>query len=430
TTPASSGTFTLTYEGETTAAINFNASTGAIQAALEALSNVDAGDITVGGTRLNQADATTFTFRDTAGDVNMITIDSDSLTPSDPSNYVFAEQTKGNNYGWIKRSSNTIDDVISGVTLHLHDATDASGEEITLTRDIESVKEKLSSMIDAYNLAINFIKEKTGYNDVTKVAGVLQGDYTVTDIKSQIRNPLITQTSGFIVDIDTFLTPAQIGLELDSNGLLNLDTNVLDEAIAEDYLGVLAIIGADKTGSSTSDIVEFYGASSRYTTAGEYHVKVTVSGNQITEAKIKLSTESTYRDATFSAGSNIIIGDSTFNDNGDAVYPENGLQLSVDLSQDGTYGTDENPVIIRVKQGFTGAIEDAIDRVLRTTTGSIQVAQKYADETLDGLRDRIEDEKDRLDERETRLIEKFARLESTLAILQSQMAGLFGSGLM
>ena len=40
---------------------------------------------------------------------------------------------------WISRSSNTIDDVISGVTLHLHDTTDAAGEEITLTRDIQSV---------------------------------------------------------------------------------------------------------------------------------------------------------------------------------------------------------------------------------------------------------------------------------------------------
>ncbi|GAI90910.1 unnamed protein product, partial [marine sediment metagenome] len=271
--------------------------------------------------------------------------------------------------GYIRRSSNTVDDVIYGVTLHLHDVTDANGQEITLTRDIESVKEKLNSMISAYNLAVNYIKERTGYDDVSKVAGVLQGDYIVTDIGSQVRSPLISRTSGFIIDIDTFLMPAQIGLEIDSDGLLSLDANVFDEAIAEDYLGALAIIGADKTGSSTSDIVEFYGASSRYTTAGNYDVKVVVIGEEITSAKIKLSTESTYRDATFSADSNIITGDTTFNDNGDPVYPENSLQLSVDLSQDGTYGTDENPIIIRVKQGFTGAIEDVIDRVLKTTTG-------------------------------------------------------------
>jgi len=216
-----------------------------------------------------------------------------------------------------------------------------------------------------------------------------------------------------------------VGLELDGDGLLNLDTNVFDEAIAEDYMDVLAVIGADKTGSSTSNTVEFYGASSRYTTAGSYDVKVVVSGGAITSAQIKLSTESTYR--TMTIDGSIITGDSTFNDDGAPVYPENSLQLSVDLSQDGTYGTDENPIVVRVKQGFTGVIEDAIDRMLKTTTGSIQIAQKYANETLDTLKDRIKAEEDRLDKKETRLIAKFARLEATLAMLQAQMAGLFGA---
>jgi len=330
---------------------------------------------------------------------------------------------------WISRSSNTVDDVIYGVALHLHDTTDANGQQITLTRDVDAVKEKLKSMISAYNLAVNYIKDKTEYDAEAETAGVLIGDYLITNMMSQLCEPLISQTSGFIVDIDTFLTPGQIGLELDSDGLLNLDTNVFDEAIAEDYLGVLAIIGADKTGSSTSDVVEFYGASSRYTTADEYNVKITVSGGNITEAKIKLSTESTYRDMTFTAGSNVITGNSTFNDDGDPVYPENGLQLSVDLVN-GTYGTDENPIVVRVKQGFTGAIEDVIDTTLRTATGPLQISQKYADNTIDALEDRIEDELDRLEVREDRLIEKFAKLESTLAILQNQMAGLFGFGLL
>ncbi|MFB0524660.1 MAG: flagellar filament capping protein FliD, partial [Phycisphaerae bacterium] len=417
TTSASSGTFTLTYEGETTADIAYNASTGAIQSALEALSNVNSGDITVGGTRLNQDGDTTFTFRDTAGDVNMISIDSGNLTPSDPSNYVFEEQTKGDNYSWIKRSSNTVDDVISGVTLHLHDTTDANGEEITLTRDIESVKEKLNSMIEAYNAAVVYIQEKTGYNDVLKTAGVLMGDYIVSTIESQLYTPLIVQTSGFVQDIDTHLMPGQIGLELDRDGVLSLDTNVFDEAIAEDYRGVLAIIGADKTGSSDSNTIEFYGASSNYTTAGTYDVQVTVSGETITGAKIKLSTESTYRDATYSG--NIVTGDSSFDDNGDPVYPENGLQLSVDLSQDDTF-----TATVRVKQGFAGAIEYALGKMLKVTTGSLQIDQEHVADTIKDLQERIELEEYRLTQREARLVDRFARLERTLALLQSQMAAL------
>jgi len=211
--------------------------------------------------------------------------------------------------------------------------------------------------------------------------------------------------------------PGQIGLELDRDGLLNLNTNVFDEAIAEDYMGVLAIIGADKTGSSNSNTIEFYGASSNHTTAGNYDVEVTISGGAITSAKIKLSSESTYRDADYSG--NIITGVSTFDDNGDPINPENGLQLSVDLSQNGTF-----TATVRVKQGFTGAMEDALERMLKTTTGSVQIDQEYVDDQIEILKDRIELEEERLTKREERLIARFARLERTLAIIQNQMSAL------
>jgi flagellar capping protein FliD len=318
---------------------------------------------------------------------------------------------------WISRSSNTIDDVISGVTLHLHDTTDATGEEITLTRDIQSVKDKLTSMVDAYNLAVIYIQEKTGFNSTLKKAGVLMGDYVVSTIRSQIRTPLIAQTSGFIEDIDNFLIPGQIGLELDKDGVLNLNTNVFDKAIAEDYMGVLAIIGANKSGSSDSNTIEFYDASSNYTTAGNYNVEVVVTGGAITSAKIKLSTESTWRNATYSG--NIVTGDSTFDDNGDPVYPENGLQLSIDLSQNGTFTST-----VRVKQGFTGAIEDALDNMLKATTGSVQIDQEHVDDQIEILQKKIDGEEDRLTKREERLIARYARLEKTLALLQSQMSAL------
>jgi hypothetical protein len=44
------GTFTLTFDGATTAAIAYNASAAAVQSALEALPSINAGDVTVTGT--------------------------------------------------------------------------------------------------------------------------------------------------------------------------------------------------------------------------------------------------------------------------------------------------------------------------------------------------------------------------------------------
>ena len=276
-------------------------------------------------------------------------------------------------------------------------------------------------MVNAYNLAVVYIQEKTGYNNTLKTAGVLMGDYVVSTIRSQIRTPLISQTSGFIEDIDNFLMPGQIGLELDKDGVLNLNTNIFDEALAKDYMGVLSIIGANKTGSSNSNTIKFYNASSNYTTAGNYDVEVVVSGGAITSAKMKLSTESTWRDATCSG--NIVTGNSTFDDNGDPVYPENALQLSIDLSQNNTF-----TATVRVKQGFTGAIEDVLDNMLKVTSGSVQIDQEHADGQIKEIQKKIELEEYRLTIREERLIARFARLERTLALMQNQMAALgFGT---
>jgi flagellar capping protein FliD len=418
TSGGTSDKFTLSYGGYTTTELDYNANLQAIQDALYALPSVQPGDIIVSGDSLDAEGTLTFTFENTLGDVSMILINSSGLSQT----LSVAEQTKGVDE-YISRSSNTVDDVVHGITLHLHDTTGSSSESITLTRNTESVKQKLSAMVDAYNLAATYIKEKTGYNNVLKTAGILMGDYVVSTIRNQLYMPLISQTAGFMEDVDSFLTPGQIGLQLDSDGVLTLDANAFDEAIAEDYMGTLAVIGAAKTGSSDSNNIRFYQASSNYTTAGTYDVKVTLTNHVITEAYIKLPNEgeSAWRLATFSG--NVVTGNSTFDANGDPVYPENGLQLSVDLSQGGTEPYTY-PATVRVKQGFAGAIEDALDRMLKTTTGSIDIDQEYVDDTIKGLQDRIANEETRLTQKERRLVDRFARLEKMLALLQNQMAAL------
>lgn len=75
------------------AGLVYNASTATIQAAIEALSTVNTGDITVGGTTLAATGTTTFTFRAALGDVGMLGIDISNL--AGPSAASFAETVKG-----------------------------------------------------------------------------------------------------------------------------------------------------------------------------------------------------------------------------------------------------------------------------------------------------------------------------------------------
>ena len=74
---ATGGTFTLTFDGQTTAPIAFNATNAVTQAALEALSNIDPGDVLVTGNAVNTANQTV-AFRGQHAETNVAQITGDA----------------------------------------------------------------------------------------------------------------------------------------------------------------------------------------------------------------------------------------------------------------------------------------------------------------------------------------------------------------
>jgi len=416
------GTFKLTFNGETTAAINYNASAADIQSALVALAGVEALDVVCSGSDLPGGPVTITFGGNLAGmDITQITVSDSTL---DTGTVSVVETTKGND-GWIVRNSNNISDAITGVTLNLQDVTETDAPvKITISRNTTAVASKVQSMVSAFNELMTKLKEDSEYNADTKKMGILSNDIAVSFIKTQMRNPFIGVIAGFVDTIDSFTEAGDIGISIDGAGMMKFDTAKFNEALNKDYSGVLEILGATKSGNSSSTVVGFHSASDKYTTAGTYNVKVTITDGQIdvnSRPKIKLSTESVYRDAV-SWSNGVINFDNSFDENSDPVYPENGLQLSVDLSQpDGQYGTDENPIIIRVKQGIAGSLEDLLKSVIQAD-GRLDTSENALEERITKMETRIENEQDRLDRVQQRLVEKYARLEKTLTMLQQQMS--------
>lgn len=78
---ATGGTFTITFDGQTTSALAYNASAATIDTAMEALSNIGAGNIAVTGGAANAA-ALVFTFGGTLAGKNVpvLTVNNASLT--------------------------------------------------------------------------------------------------------------------------------------------------------------------------------------------------------------------------------------------------------------------------------------------------------------------------------------------------------------
>lgn len=79
--PIRGGTYTITYNGQTTSALPYGSDAAAVQSAMEALSNLDAGDLTVQGGFVNPQGIVnlTFVFSSSLGDVVPLTATSTSL---------------------------------------------------------------------------------------------------------------------------------------------------------------------------------------------------------------------------------------------------------------------------------------------------------------------------------------------------------------
>jgi len=392
------GTFKLTLNGETTAAIDWNdpaTGAGSIQEKLEALASVTAGDVVCAGADLPGGSITVTFQNNLAGtDITQMTV-SDAGTLNNSAVVSVIETTKGSD-GWIDRNSNSVTDALSGIILNLHDLTETEDPiKITVSRNTASVSKKIQTMVTAYNDLITELKSKTEYDAEAKKMGILSNDIAVSFIKTQARAPFVGIVDGFVDTIDSFIQASDIGLSIDGAGMMEFDIDEFNDAINDNFENVIELLGATKSGNSSSSIVQFHNASDKYTTAGTYHVKVKVEydaeleQNIITEAKIKLSTESTYRDTTWPNW--LVTGNSDFDDNGDPEYPENGLQLSVDLTAIGQYGTDEDPIIIHVKQGIAGALEDLLDQVVKVG-GRLDTSEDIIDDRITAMTRRIENE--------------------------------------
>jgi flagellar hook-associated protein 2 len=327
---------------------------------------------------------------------------------------------------WMSRQTNSISDVIDGVTLNLQTTTEtapASGVynsiSVSLTRNTETVKENIKAMISAYNAVVSYIDDKTTYDTENKKIGVLSDSYSISTISTLITSPLRSMAGGF-TSSDTFTTPTDIGLEINADGTLELDSETFDEAVSENYNAVLNLIGAQQVGSTFGDnsaYISFYGASSR-TTAGSYDVEVVKDDEGKITALIKLSTEDWGDAREMTVDGNTLYGKNDQTVAGYPAYPEYSMVLTLDSSM--TNGAMW-ATTVNVRQGFGDNLYDMVTEMLKSD-GRIDLARDSITSQIGQQQDRIDKEQTRLEKHQQYLQSKYARLESALNSMQQQMA--------
>lgn len=141
----------------------------------------------------------------------------------------------------VTRSSNSISDVIDGITFELKKTDPDTVGTLTISQDNNATKSRVEAFVEAYNTLNTTMKQLSRFNAETGDAGTLLGDSVLRGLQSQIRQT-ISQSIG---DFNSS-TLAEIGVTTnkDTGGLL-LDTAKLDSVLAADFSTVANIFASE-----------------------------------------------------------------------------------------------------------------------------------------------------------------------------------------
>jgi flagellar hook-associated protein 2 len=180
----------------------------------------------------------------------------------------------------VRRDSNSVSDLIPGVTLSLKQAS-AEKIKLSVEPDRQAVKDAIIEFVGLYNRVVAEINVLSSNNEAIvqeldyyteaerKVAmerlGLLQGDSTLMQIKTYMQRTMMDPALAPLAEGDLIML-AQIGITTDSRkggssgydasrmrGYLEIDEAALDKALEENFEGVKAIFGSDTDGDLIVD---------------------------------------------------------------------------------------------------------------------------------------------------------------------------------
>lgn len=127
----------------------------------------------------------------------------------------------------ITKASNTVTDVIQGVTLNLKKAGTTT---LDVAVDTQGISDKVTTVVTAYNKLANDLK------DLRKKGGTLEADNTLLTIQSQLVGVLNVPAT---ISGNAYSYLAEVGLALQSDGTLSLDATKFKSALSSSFNSVV-----------------------------------------------------------------------------------------------------------------------------------------------------------------------------------------------
>jgi flagellar hook-associated protein 2 len=142
------------------------------------------------------------------------------------------------------RASNTVADVIPGVTLNLSKQAPGAPEDLVIATDPDATQARLKKFVDAYNATMTLVQRQLNVTKDTDRTRTLSGDAAVRDLQTRLQKLIVSPVG----DLQGVRTLADVGIKTERNGSLSIQTDVLNAALARDPSAVNALFSTAGTG--------------------------------------------------------------------------------------------------------------------------------------------------------------------------------------
>jgi len=174
----------------------------------------------------------------------------------------------------ITRDTNTIDSVITGVTIELKDTDPGSNIRLNINSDTSTVESQIKAFVGNYNTLIFRLNEFSKVDSDNGEKGVLAGDATVRSIETQLRGVLNDRLDHLTGTVKSF---ANLGIFTNRDGTLEINESnsalpKFSEVVKNNIADIAEFFTATGTASDTQ--IDF-ASSNSLTQPGTYDIEVT-----------------------------------------------------------------------------------------------------------------------------------------------------------
>ncbi len=338
--------------------------------------------------------------------------------------------------------SNTVSNVVPGLTLTLKSAS-TTPVTATVTRDTEFIADQVNDFVTGFNDTITKVKADLHYDPEEESRGVLLGNQSARNLEFSLYSMVLQRVPQLPSSLNGL---DKVGVKLGQDGTFTFDRAKFLDEVASDFKGVkkLFVSGADiATGTALSTLNRGDGVRIKGSNLHDFKI-LTRSGDEIkvslSDATIGETTSiggviSAINNATgnggkitasvSSDGSGITLVDTSVGTDNTVLSALNGSLALGDLGlqKSASYVSGSSSTTLKGNAlntgGIGGRMEDRLDFIGSDEHGILPSAKTNLDTQIEDLNEHILDLQARLDLIQKRLEDQFIQLEATLANLQS-----------